>query len=142
MGEVVKGSNVKVHYTGTLQDGTVFDSSRDREPLAFEVGAGMMIKGFDAAVYGMKVGDSKKVDIPAAEAYGERNDEMIVNISKSQLPPDLEPAVGQQLGMQQPDGQSVPVVITKVEADSVELDANHPLAGKNLIFDIEMVEVN
>lgn len=141
MSEVKKGDNVKVHYTGKLEDGSVFDSSVDREPLEFEVGAGMMIPGFDEAVNGMKVGDKKTANIPADEAYGQRNDEMMVEVPKAQLPPDLKPEVGQQLAMQQPNGQSVPVVVTKVADETIEIDANHPLAGNDLIFDIELVEI-
>lgn len=142
MSEAKKGDKVKVHYTGRLQDGSVFDSSVDREPLEFEVGAGMMIAGFDKAVNGMNIGDKKTAEIPANEAYGEKNDEMVVDVPKAQLPPDLKPEVGQQLAMQQPNGQSVPVVVTKVEAETVQIDANHPLAGKDLIFDIELVSIN
>lgn len=142
MSEVKKGDKVKVHYTGKLNDGSVFDSSVNREPLEFEVGAGMMIAGFDNAVNGMKVGDKKVAEIPAAEAYGEKNDDMIVSVPKAQLPPDLNPEVGQQLSMQQPNGQAIPVVVTNVEAETIEIDANHPLAGKDLIFDIELVEIN
>lgn len=142
MAEAKKGDKVKVHYTGKLKDGSVFDSSENREPLEFELGAGMMIAGFDQAVHGMKIGDKKVADIPSNEAYGPRNDEMIVSVPKEQLPPDLKPAVGQQLSMQQPSGQAVPVVVTKVEDENIELDANHPLAGKDLVFDIELVEIS
>ncbi|MEQ9164876.1 MAG: peptidylprolyl isomerase, partial [Fulvivirga sp.] len=133
---------VKVHYTGKLNDGSVFDSSVNREPLEFEVGAGMMIAGFDNAVNGMKVGDKKVAEIPAAEAYGEKKDDMVVSVPKAQLPPDLNPEIGQQLSMQQPNGQAIPVVVTKVETETIEIDANHPLAGKDLIFDIELVEIS
>jgi len=142
MSEAKKGDRVKVHYTGKLTDGSVFDSSRDREPLEFELGAGMMIAGFDAAVTGMKVGESKTAEIPSAEAYGEHNDEMVISVPKTQLPEGLDPEVGQQLGMQQPNGQSIPVRVTKVETESIEIDANHPLAGKDLVFDLELVEIN
>ncbi len=142
MSEAKKGDRVKVHYTGKLTDGSVFDSSRDREPLEFELGAGMMISGFDAAVTGMKVGDTKTAEIPSAEAYGEHNDEMVISVPKTQLPEGLTPEVGQQLGMQQPNGQSIPVRVTKVEEESIEIDANHPLAGKDLVFDLELVEIN
>ncbi len=142
MSEAKKGDKVKVHYTGKLHDGSIFDSSVNREPLEFEVGAGMMIAGFDSAVNGMKIGEKKTADIPAAEAYGDKNEEMIISVPKAQLPPDLEPAVGQQLSMQQPNGQAIPVVVSKVEEDAVEIDANHPLAGKDLIFEIELVSIN
>ena len=141
MSEVKKGDKVKVHYTGKLTNGDVVDSIVGGNPLEFEVGAGMMIAGFDAAVYGMKVGDKKVAEIPAAKAYGEVNNEMIVSIDKSQLPPDLKPEVGQQLGMQQPNGQSVPVTVTEVKDESITIDANHALAGKDLVFEIELVEI-
>lgn len=141
MSEAKKGDKVKVHYTGTLKDGTIFDSSENREPIEFELGAGMMIAGFDKAVHGMKVGNKVKAEIPSTEAYGPKNDEMIISVPKTQLPPDLTPEVGQQLSMQQPDGQSVPVVITNMDEENIELDANHPLAGKDLVFDIELVEI-
>lgn len=142
MSEAKKGDKVKVHYTGKLNDGSIFDSSVDREPLEFEVGAGMMIPGFDKAVNGMKIGEKVTAEIPANEAYGDKNDEMVVEVPKAQLPPDLVAEVGQQLAMQQPNGQSVPVVVTKVEAETVQIDANHPLAGKDLTFDIELVSIN
>jgi peptidylprolyl isomerase len=102
----------------------------------------MMIKGFDTAVTGMQVGESKTAEIPADEAYGQHNAEMVIEVPKSQLPPDLEPEVGQQLGMQQPNGQSVPVRVTEVKEESIEIDANHPLAGKDLVFELELVEIN
>ncbi len=141
MSQAKKGDKVKVHYTGKLRDGSVFDSSVNKEPLEFELGAGMMIAGFDAAVTGMSVGDKKVADIPASEAYGEKNNDLIVEVPKTQLPPDLTPQIGQQLGMQQPNGQSIPVVVTKIEDETIELDANHPLAGKDLIFEIELMEI-
>ena len=141
MAEVKKGDKVKVHYTGRLEDGTVFDSSEGRTPLEFEVGAGMMIAGFDAAVFGMKIGEKKTAEIPAAEAYGERRDEMMFDVPVSNLPSDLTPEVGMPLAMQQSDGTPVPVKIAEIKGDVVVIDANHELAGKNLIFDIEMVEI-
>ncbi|MBO3698280.1 peptidylprolyl isomerase [Roseivirga sp. E12] len=136
-----KGDQVKVHYTGKLTDGTIFDSSEGRAPLEFEVGAGMMIKGFDAAVDGMAVGAKVTAEIPAAEAYGEAREDMIIDIPKTNLPPDLNPEVGQQLAMSQPNGQQVPVKVKEVREDVVVIDANHDLAGKDLIFDIELVEI-
>ena len=141
MSTAKQGDNVKVHYTGRLKDGTQFDSSAGREPLGFTVGAGQMIKGFDAAVNGMAVGDKKTVEIPAAEAYGEVNPQMIVDIPRTNLPPDLNPTVGQQLGMTTPEGQQVPVKVKEVHDDKIVIDANHELAGKELIFDIELVEI-
>lgn len=135
------GDKVKVHYTGRLKDGTQFDSSAGRAPLEFEVGAGMMIKGFDAAVNGMAVGEKVTAEIPAADAYGVENPELIIDVPRTNLPPDLNPEVGQQLGMSQPNGQQVPVRIREVHEDKVVIDANHDLAGKDLIFDIELVEI-
>lgn len=142
MSQAEKGNKVKVHYTGTLTDETVFDSSREREPIEFTVGAGQMIAGFDAAVVGMKVGDSKKVNIPANEAYGPKSEEAMVKVPKSQLPQGMEPQVGMQLEARQPDGRSQVLVVAEVMEEEVILDANHPLAGKDLIFDIEMMEIN
>lgn len=141
MAAAKKGDKVAVHYTGRLKDGTQFDSSAGREPLAFEVGAGQMIKGFDAAVDGMAVGDKVTVEIPAAEAYGEANPQLIIDVPRTNLPPDLNPQVGMQLGMTQPNGQQVPVKVKEVHDDKVVIDANHDLAGQDLIFDIEMVSI-
>lgn len=135
------GDKVKVHYTGRLKDGTQFDSSAGRAPLEFEVGAGMMIKGFDDAVNGMAVGGKVTAEIAAADAYGAEKPELIIDVPIANLPPDLKPEVGQQLGMSQPDGQQVPVKIREVLEDKVVIDANHDLAGKDLIFDIELVEI-
>jgi len=142
MSEVKKGDKVKVHYTGRLKDGTVFDSSEGKTPLAFEVGAGMMIAGFDNAVNGMKVGDKVTAEIPANEAYGERKEEMLFEVPKSNLPEGMEPVAGMPLAMQQQDGSPVPVKIAEVKEDIVVIDANHELAGMDLIFDIEMVEIS
>lgn len=135
------GDNVKVHYTGKLTDGTVFDSSEGRDPLEFEIGAGMMIKGFDAAVEGMEVGEKITKEIVADEAYGQARQDLVFDVPKSNLPEDLKPEVGQQLAMTQPDGQQVPVTVAKVEDEKVIIDANHQLAGKDLVFDIELVEI-
>lgn len=140
--KATKGSKVKVHYTGRLNSGEQFDSSAGREPLEFEVGAGMMIKGFDDAVMGMAVGDKKTITIPPHEGYGESNPEMIVEFPRDRFPADLVPEVGMQLNMSNGAGQNFPVTITQVQETSVTLDANHFLAGKDLIFDIEMVEVS
>ena len=141
MAKAKAGDQVKVHYTGRLGDGTVFDSSTGREPLAFEVGAGMMIKGFDAAVDGMEVGEKVTAEILAAEAYGEANPDLIMDVPKTNLPADMTPEVGQQLLMSQPNGQQFPVKVAEVHEEKVVIDANHELAGKDLIFDIELVEI-
>ena len=137
-----KGDTVKVHYTGKLKDDTVFDSSRERDPLEFTVGGGQMIKGFDQAVEGMEVGESKQVEIPSAEAYGERSDEAMVEVDKAQLPENMNAEVGMQLEATSPDGRRQILVIHEVKESSVVLDGNHPLAGKELIFDIELVKVS
>lgn len=139
--EAKNGNQVKVHYHGRLQDGTTFDSSEGRSPLEFEVGAGQVIKGFDDGVVGMKEGDKKTIHIPVEEAYGEKSDDMIIEFPKEQFPPDMKPEVGMQLNLRGQDGRNFPVVISDVKDDVVVLDGNHPLAGKDLIFDIEMVEV-
>ena len=137
-----KGDAVKVHYTGRLEDGSVFDSSVSRDPLGFTLGDGNMIKGFDAAVYGMVVGDKKTVTIPAVEAYGERRQDMMIDIPLAQVPPHIQPELGMQLTLQGPGGQPMPVTVVDVTEEKITLDANHDLAGKDLIFDIELVTIN
>lgn len=141
MNQAKKGDTVKVHYTGKLQDGTVFDSSIDREPLTFTLGEGNMIRGFENAVMGMQIGDSKTTVIVSDEAYGQRNEEMVVEVPVSNVPANINPQVGQQLAIQQPDGRSIPVTVTGVDEEKVTLDANHPLAGKDLVFDIQLVDI-
>ncbi len=135
------GDTVKVHYTGTLENGEVFDTSEEREPLEFTLGQGQLIPGFEKAVIGLNVGDSTKVDIPSVEAYGEMREDLVINVPKDQLPADVEPQVGMQLQVNQPNGQPVPVRITGISDTELTLDANHPLAGKDLSFEIELVEV-
>ena len=141
MSKADKGMTVKVHYTGTLADGTVFDSSREREPMEFTLGQGRLIKGFENAVMGLEVGKSTKVDIPCVEAYGEHRKELVIEFDKAKFPPSITPEVGQYLNLRQPDGGVLDVMIMKVEGDKVTLDANHPLAGKDLTFDIELVAI-
>lgn len=136
-----KGDRVKVHYTGKLQDGTVFDSSIEREPLEFTLGDGNMIKGFDKAVEGMEKGQTVTANIPSAEAYGDKKDEMMVEVPLSEVPENINPTVGQQLSIQQANGQSLPVVVTNVTEEKIVLDANHPLAGKDLTFEIQLMEI-
>ncbi|WP_340103740.1 FKBP-type peptidyl-prolyl cis-trans isomerase [Rhodohalobacter sp. 8-1] len=141
MSKVKDGDTVKVHYTGTLKDGSVFDTSAEREPLEFKLGEGQLIPGFEKAVIGMEEGESTKIDIPVEEAYGEAREDLIINVPKDQLPEDVEPEVGMQLQVNQPDGQPVPVRVAEISDEELTLDANHPLAGKDLQFEIEVVEV-
>ncbi len=143
MSKVKDGDTVKVHYTGTLTDeGTVFDSSQDREPLEFTLGEGKLIPGFEKAVVGMEEGDKTTVEIESGDAYGQRREDLELEVAKSDLPDNIEPEVGMQLQMQQQEnGQAIPVQITAVEDELVKLDANHPLAGKDLTFDIELIEI-
>ncbi|SEA07529.1 peptidylprolyl isomerase [Arachidicoccus rhizosphaerae] len=136
-----KGDKVKVHYHGKLTDGTTFDSSEGRAPLEFEVGSGQVIPGFDEGVTGLQIGEKKTVNIPAAQAYGQVSEDQIVEFPKSQFPQDLTPEVGMPLQMSNDQGQTFQVIIKEVKEDSVVLDANHPLAGKDLIFDIELVDI-
>lgn len=137
-----KGDAVTVHYTGRLEDGSVFDSSVSRQPLGFTLGDGNMIKGFDAAVYGMVIGDKKTVTIPAAEAYGERRADMMIDVPLSQVPPNIQPEIGLQLTLQGGGGQPMQVTVVDMTDEKIVLDANHDLAGKDLIFDIELVTIN
>lgn len=135
---IIKGDTVKAHYTGTLGDGTVFDSSRDRAPLEFVMGQGSLIPGFEEALLGKKVGDSVTVSIPPAQAYGESDPELIFTVARGQVPPSIVPEKGMQLQLTSDDGV-LDVTVVDVGADEIILDANHPLAGKVLTFDIEIV---
>ncbi len=135
------GDAVKVHYTGKLTSGEQFDSSAGREPLGFTVGAGQMIKGFDAAIPGMSIGDKKTINIAAADAYGERTEEAIIEFDRANVPADMKLEVGLPLTLQNQHGQPVPVIITEIREEVIVLDANHFLAGKELVFDIELVEI-
>ncbi|HYJ64490.1 MAG TPA: peptidylprolyl isomerase [Parafilimonas sp.] len=141
MAQIQQGDTVKVHYHGRLTDGTIFDSSEGRQPLEFKVGSGMVIKGFDESVKGMSVGEKKTVSIPVNDAYGPRQQEMVIPFERKNFPSDIEPEVGMTLNMHSEDGNTLPVVIAEVNADTILLDANHPLAGEDLIFDIEVVDV-
>lgn len=134
------GNTLLVHYTGTLKDGTVFDSSREREPLEFVLGSGMLIPGFEKAVLGKNAGDVVTADIPANEAYGERIDELVGTVPRSDIPDSITPEVGMMLQVSTDQGV-LDVVISRVEEDEIELDGNHPLAGKDLVFEIEIVEI-
>lgn len=142
-GAVKKGDMVSLHYTGTLEDGSVFDTSKKRnEPLKFTAGSGQVIPGFDKAVVGMKKGEEKKFTLQPAEAYGDRKPDLTQTVPRKQLPKDHEPKPGMMLVMGTPNGQQVPATITAVTADNVTLDLNHPLAGKALTFDIQIVEIS
>ena len=142
MSVATKGNKVKVHYTGKLNDGTVFDSSENREPLEFVLGDGNMIQGFDSAVQGMELGSNKSVVIPSTEAYGEKREDMMVDIPIDQVPADIKPEVGMDLSIQNQNGQPMPVKVVHVDETKITLDANHPLAGQDLNFDITLVEIN
>jgi peptidylprolyl isomerase len=141
MAQAQQGDTVKVHYTGKLDDGTVFDSSANGDPLEFTIGSGNIIPGFEKAVVGMSPGDSKTELIPVDDAYGPHREEMVLVVDRAQMPNDLDPEIGQQLQIQQPSGQAIPVVITDISEAEVTLDANHPLAGEDLTFDIQLVEI-
>ena len=141
MQQVKKGDSVKVHYHGKLTDGTTFDSSEGREPLEFEVGSGQVIPGFDDGVTGMAIGEKKTILIPADEAYGQKQEDMIMEFPKERFPEDMVPEAGMQLNMSNGQGQNFPVVIVEVKEAVVILDANHPLAGEDLTFDLELVEI-
>jgi len=142
MTEATPGKTVKIHYTGKLEDGTVFDTTQDKEPFQFVLGEGKVIPAFEKHVEGMNPGDKKNFSIPAEEAYGERSEQMIVEVGRENLPEDLEPQVGQQLEVANPGTeQKAYVQVVGVSEKSVTLDGNHPLAGKQLNFEIELVEV-
>lgn len=141
MAEVKQGDTVKVHYSGRLNDGTVFDSSEGRDPLKFTIGEGQVISGFEQSVVGMNPGESVTADIPSNEAYGPHNQEKVIKIGKEQLPPNYQPEVGHRLQSRSEDGRPVVATITEVAEAEVTLDTNHPLAGKDLTFDIELVEI-
>ena len=142
MTQVKTGDTVRIHYTGTLADGTEFDSSQGRDPLEFTVGSGQIIPGLDQAIPGMAVGDSKSVEVPAESAYGAVNPAAIQKVPRSQVPDEIPLEVGLQLQVQAPDGRVVPVTVSEMDEESVTLDMNHPLAGKNLTFAIELVAIN
>lgn len=134
-------NTVSVHYTGKFNDGTVFDTSENREPLTFKMGEGMLIKGFENAVIGMKVNESKTVSVTCLEAYGESRPELIQSVERSFLPEELTPEVGMELMASGEEGQQQVVVITEVSPSEVKVDYNHPLAGKDLVFDIRLIEI-
>ena len=141
MSEAKQGDTVRIHYTGTLNDGTTFDSSEGRDPLEFTVGTGQIIPGLEKAIPGMHVGEKKTVEVPCAEAYGEREPGAMQTVPRDQIPEEIEVKPGLQLQVQTPQGQVMPVTVAEVNESEVTLDANHPLAGRDLTFDIELVEI-
>lgn len=141
MVQAKNGDSVRIHYTGRLEDGTVFDSSAGRDPLEFTLGDGRVIPGFEEAVLGMRAGESKSVTIPSGKAYGERNEQLIIEVPRSQVPPDLNPELEQKLQMGGPNGELIVVTVVGLSDDAIVLDANPPLAGKDLVFDLELVEI-
>jgi len=142
MAEVKAGDTVHLHYTGTLLDGTTFDSSEGRDPLSFVVGSGQIIPGLDVAIPGMTVGEKKVVKIGADDAYGQVNPDMRQSVPREGIPADIPLDIGTQLQMQTPDGQALPVTVVEADEATVTLDANHPLAGKDLQFDIELMKID
>ncbi len=141
MAQAKSGDRVRVHYSGFLEDGTVFDSSLDRDPLEFTIGEGMVIKGFEDAVMGMNEGESKTISIPSDEAYGPYRDDLVAVVERRMVPADIDPKVGLVLQLRTPDGQVTDVVVTEVTDETITIDANHPLAGKDLIFEIKLMEI-
>lgn len=142
MAQAKVGDNVTVHYTGKLEDGTVFDSSVERDPLEFAIGSGSLIPGFEKAVIGMSPGESKTETIPAGQAYGDYQAEMVLVVERQQIPTELPLDVGQRLQIREQTGQVIPVIVTDVSDSTVTLDANHPLAGETLTFDIQLVGIS
>jgi peptidylprolyl isomerase len=141
MNQASSGDTVRVHYTGTLDDGTEFDSSRGREPLEFTIGGGQVISGFDQAVDGMSIGDSQSIRIPAEEAYGPRHEQLVQEVPNSALPEDLTPELGMQLQARGQDGNAMALTVTAVGEESITVDGNHSLAGEALTFELELVEI-
>jgi len=141
MNQAKSGDVVSIHYTGKLDDGTEFDSSAGGDPLQFVLGSNQVIQGFSKAIEGMAVGDSKTVNIPATEAYGPRNEQMVQEVPKSVLPEDLVPKEGMALQARNPEGRPVNLMVTAVGDETITVDGNHPLAGKALNFDIELVDI-
>jgi len=141
MAQAKQGDIVQIHYTGKLDDGTVFDTSRERHPLRFTIGKGQVIAGFEQAVVGMNPGESKTAKLPVELAYGPRRDDMVVTMDRSQLPAELVPMVGQRLELTQTDDRKILATVTNVTDATLTLDANHPLAGKTLTFDLELIAI-
>lgn len=141
MSQVTANDKVRVHYTGKLDNGQVFDSSLEREPLEVQLGQGQLIPGFEAGLIDMAVSDKKTINIPAAEAYGESKPELIQEVPKTQLPPDINPEVGMGLVSRTPEGREIQLVVADVKDETIVVDANHPLAGKDLTFEVELIDI-
>ncbi|MBK1620371.1 peptidylprolyl isomerase [Lamprobacter modestohalophilus] len=141
MTEAKSGDTVKVHYTGTLTDGTEFDSSRGQEPLEFTLGQGQMISGFEEAVVGMTLGENKTITIASGEAYGERNESMVQQVPRTAIPPEIKLAQGMLLQAQGPDGETLQFTVADFNDEEVTVDGNHPLAGRDLTFQLELVQI-
>ena len=141
MSKTKNGDTIKIHYEGKLEDGNIFDNSRERQPLEFKVGNGDVIPGIEKGVIGMETGDTKTIEIPPDEAYGPRRKDLVIEVPKSDLPDEMTPTIGQGLRMRQPDGGHIDLIIADVKEETITLDANHPLAGHTLIFDLELVEI-
>ena len=141
MSKVKNGDTVKIHYTGKLEDGQLFDTSRERQPLEFTVGNGEIMPGLENRIIGMEAGDIKSIEVPPEEAFGTRREELVVEIMKSNLPDHIEPNLGQRLRMRDKNGNAIDVAITEIKEETITLDANHPLVGHTLCFDLELVEI-
>ena len=141
MAAAKSGDTVKVHYTGKLEDGTVFDTSKERDPLEFTLGKQQVIPGFEEGIVGMNPGETKTVSMGADKAYGPKREDLIAEVPRDKLPSDMKPEVGQRLQVQQQDGQKIPIVITAVNETAITIDANHPLAGEDLTFEIQLLEI-
>lgn len=141
MSQVKQNDTVRVHYTGKLTDGQVFDSSLEREPIEFTMGQGQLIPGFEKGLLDMKVNEKKTIEIPAEEAYGEPRAELVQEVDKNQLPEEIKPEPGMGLVSKSPDGREMNLVVKEVKDETIVVDGNHPLAGKDLVFDLEVVEI-
>lgn len=141
MSQVKENDTVKVHYTGKLADGQVFDSSEGKEPIEFTLGQGQLIPGFEKGLIDMKINEKKTISIPKEEAYGEPRAELVQEVEKNQLPEEIKPEVGMGLVSKTPDGKEMNLVVAEVKDETIVVDGNHPLAGKDLIFDLEVVEI-
>ena len=141
MGKTKNGDAIKIHYTGKLEDGNVFNDSREGQPLEFIVGGGEVMPGIEKGVIGMEPGDTKTIEIPPEDGFGPRRKELVIEVAKSDLPDQITPTLGQRLKMRHPDGGHIELMITDVNEETITLDANHPLAGHTLFFDLELVEI-